>query len=121
MANEGVTNMTSIPGNTMGGDTLVASIGYQSQIADLQRQCADWRGCATTPASEKGKQISVLQSQIQTLQHKIEKVDQVPSASAAYDVGDKIQQSQTTPAADGVNRPDTDLFAISGSVVNLKV
>jgi len=112
--------MTSINSNS-GGDTLAANIGYQSQIADLQRQCADWRGCATTSASEKEKQISALQSQIQTLQHKIEKVDQVPSASAVYDVADKIQQSQITPAADGINRPDTDPFAISGSLVNLKI
>ena len=114
--------MTSIPNNPVGGDSLAANVGgYQSQIADLQRQCADWRGCATTPANEKEKQISVLQSQIQTLQHKIEKVNQVPSASAVYDVADKTSQPQTTHIADGINRPDADPFAISGSVVNLKV
>jgi hypothetical protein len=114
--------MTNIPNNPMGGDALAANVGgYQSQIADLQRQCADWRGCATTPATEKEKQISVLQSQIQTLQHKIEKVNQVQPTSAAYDVADKIPQSQNIQTADGVNRPDTDPFAISGSVVNLKI
>jgi hypothetical protein len=114
--------MTSIPNNPVGGDAVAANVGgYQSQIADLQRQCADWRGCATTPASEKEKQISVLQSQIQTLQHKIEKVDQVPSASAAYDVADGIAHAKTTHVADGVNRPDPNPFAISGSVVNLSV
>jgi hypothetical protein len=117
--NEGATNMTSISGNMGGGEAANIS-GYQSQIADLQRQCADWRGCATTPASEKEKQISALQSQIQTLQHKIGKVDQVPSANAVYDVADKISQAQTMQA-DGVNRPDADPFAISGSVVNLKI
>lgn len=114
--------MTSISGNSTGGDTLATNInGYQSQIADLQRQCADWRGCATTPASEKEKQISVLQSQIQTLQHKIEKANQVQPTSAAYDVADKIPQPQTTQTADGINRPDADPFAISGSVVNVKI
>jgi hypothetical protein len=114
--------MTSIPNNPVGGDALAANVGgYQSQIADLQRQCADWRGCATTPASEKEKQISGLQSQIQTLQHKIEKVNQVSSPSAVYDVGDKISHPQTTSLAHGINRPDADPFAISGSVVNLKI
>lgn len=112
--------MTGISGNSASGNHLAESIvGYQSQIADLQRKCADWRGCATTPADEKEKQISALQSQIQTLQHKIERVDQVPSASAAYNVADKI--SQATQIADGINRPDTDAFAVSGSVVNLKI
>lgn len=114
--------MTSILNNPVGGDALAANVGgYQSQIADLQRQCADWRGCATTPATEKEKQISVLQSQIQTLQHKIEKVNEVPAASAAYDVADKISQSQNVPTADGVNRPNPDPFATSGSVVNLSI
>ena len=114
--------MASIPSNPVGSDSLAASVGaYQSQIADLQRQCADWRGCATTPASEKEKQISVLQSQIQTLQHKITKVEQVEPASAAYDVGDKILQTQNIQKADGVNRPDADPFALSGSVLNVKI
>lgn len=114
--------MTSISGNVVAGDALAANVGsYQCQIADLQRQCADWRGCATTPAAEKEKQIAVLQTQIQTLQHKIEHSQQVPSVSAAYDVADKIPQTQTVQTADGVNRPDTDPFAISGSVVNLKI
>ena len=110
----------SIEGVGMSADSLATSIGgYQSQIADLQRQCADWRGCAATPANEKEKLISALQSQIQTLQHKVEKVEQVPPASAAYDVADKIQQ--TTQIADGINRPDTDPFAVIGSVVNLSI
>ncbi len=102
-------------------ETSASINGYQSQIADLQRQCADWRGCATTPAAEKEKQISVLQTQIQTLQHKIEHVQQVPAASATYDVADKIQQTQILHAADGVNRPDADPFAVSGIVVNVKI
>lgn len=114
--------MTSISSTFLNTDTAASSAGsYQSQIADLQRQCADWRGCATTPAAEKEKYISGLQSQIQTLQHKIEKLDQVASVSAAYDVADKIAQPQTVQVADGVNRPDDDPFATSGSVLNLSV
>jgi len=109
----------SIAGVGVSANSLATSIGsYQSQIADLQRQSADWRGCATTPANEKEKLISALQSQTQTLQHKIEKVDQVPPASSAYDVADKVAQAQI---ADGINRPDKDPFAVSGSVVNLSI
>lgn len=107
----GAEPMTSI------NDTSTNIGGYQSQIADLQRQCADWRGCASTPATEKEKQISALQSQIQTLQHKIEHAQQVPAASSVYDMADKNSQAQ----ADGINRPDADPFAVSGSVVNLKI
>jgi proline dehydrogenase len=110
----------SIAGVGVSADSLAASIGgYQSQIADLERQCADWRGCATTPANEKEKLISALQSQIQTLQHKIEKVEQAPPVSAAYEVADKTQQA--TQIADGINRPDTDPFAVRGSVVNISI
>lgn len=107
-------------------ETMANISGYLSQIADLQRQCADWRGCATTPATEKEKQISGLQAQIQTLQHQIEKVEietvkPVAPASEAYDIAGKNSQAQTITIADGINRPDTDPFAISGSVVNLKI
>jgi hypothetical protein len=114
--------MTTVSSNLTGSDTLAASFGaYQSQIADLQRQCADWRGCATTPAGEKEKQISALQSQIQTLQQKMAKVEQVEPANAAYDVRDNLTHANNINTADGVNRPDSDPFAISGSVLNVKI
>ena len=109
--------MSGISG--VSGDSLAVNVsGYQSQIAELQRQCADWRGCATTPTDEKQKHISTLESQIQSLQRQIAKVEQAPAAS---DLTEKLPHTQNIPMADGVNRPDPDPFAISGSVINVSI
>ena len=108
--------MTSINGDytqqTNSSDGL-ASI--QNQIANLQRQCADWQGCMTTPANEKEKIVSSLSEKIQTLQHKIEQVQQVQPVAESSNI-----KNETAPA-DGVNRPSTDPFAISGSVLNTSI
>jgi hypothetical protein len=103
----------------------LSASGLESQIADLQRQCADWRGCATTSSSDKEKEISALSGKIQSLQIKLNKVQQVAPASSAFDVKDKAVTAPPllppSQAADGVNRPDTDAFATAGSVINLSI
>ena len=95
------------------------STALDSQIADLQRQCADWRGCPTTPPAEKEKQISALQSQIQTLKNGAEQHKQVESSSAVADA--RLDHPPIITPSDGVNRLSDDPFALSGSVLNTRV
>ena len=85
------------------------------QIADLQRQCADWRSCPTTPPAEKEKLISALESQIQSLKNGAEQHKQVESSSSVADA------RLDNPPSDGVNRPSDDPFSVSGSVLNTRV
>lgn len=87
----------------------------QNQVSNLQRQCADWQGCVDTPANERNKIVSELSEKIQSLQHKIEQVQQVQPVAEVQNI-----KNETVPA-DGVNRPSTDPFAISGSVLNTSI
>ena len=89
------------------------------QIADLQRQCADWRSCPTTPPAEKEKLIAALESQIQALKNGAEQHKQVESSSSVADA--RLDQPSTVPPSDGVNRPSNDPFALSGSVLNTSI
>lgn len=99
--------------------------GLERQIADLQRQCADWRGCATTSPTDKQQQISELGGQIQSLKIQLEKIDldKTQHVNQVSSTADVREQALASPSqiADGINRPDQDAFALSGSVINLSV
>ena len=102
------------------GATGSASVGnMQSQIEKLKMQCADWQGCATTPAPEKQKIVSTLTQQIQSLQLKMDKVQSSPPATVIYNVGDKQNNANNLLQVDGVNRPVAG--AEVGSIINLSV
>lgn len=119
-----IAGVASNPAAQMSGTTSLS--GLQNQISTLQRQCADWAGCATTPPAERQKQQNILGEQIQSLQAKIEKIQQlssspdvsaskvVTSPNSIANIGDQISQSQTE-----VNRPIEG--AVSGSVINIAV
>lgn len=111
--------------------------GLQSQLASLQKQCADWESCATTPATEKAERVSLIQQQIGVIEGKIARQKtSLFNASGANDVQSfsstnghalsqdpsnqtSIQQTvfQQAPA-DGVNRPVQDPSATVGSLLN---
>jgi len=135
--------MTSVTGLPASGDahlpvTASSSVSaLQSQIDNLQRQCADWKGCATTPATEKQKIVSALTEQIAGLQAKIEHAQQLPSTqlpstqqSSAH-IAAPVSEIESVnrlprpvnviPPADGINRPDQNPFAVAGSVVKTSV
>jgi len=112
--------------NNKGSDSVASML---NQIQTLQRKCADWEGCATTPTSEKQKIVSNLSQQIQVLQEKVDKVP-VPSSiskpteaiNSSAAVQNNIHSTSSFIAeseGDGVNRPQAD--AISGSIINLSV
>jgi len=69
-----------------------------AQLQQLQQQCADWRGCATTSARDKQQILGELGTQIQDIQKQI---------------------AQQTNAGDGINRPRQD--ETLGGTINLSV
>lgn len=112
--------MSSI--NGLNTSTCCTSLtATESKIADLQRQCADWRGCPTTPPAEKEKIISSLQAQIESLKSAASSTNEIPQPHAAYDVRDQPIPIEQASKADGVNRPTQDPFAMSGSVLNTSI
>ncbi|MFO1389718.1 hypothetical protein [Cellvibrio sp.] len=112
--------MSSI--NGLNTSTCCSSVtATESKIADLQRQCADWRGCPTTPTEEKEKIISALQAQIESLKSAEVNRNEIPQAHAAYDVRDQLVPTEQVLIADGVNRPTQDPLVVSGSVLNTSI
>lgn len=93
----------------------------ESKIADLQRQCADWRGCPSTPTEEKEKIISSLQAQIESLKSAEANSNEIPQPHAAFDVRDQPIPIEQALKADGVNRPTQDPLAMSGSILNTSI
>lgn len=87
--------------------------GLQNQLASLQKQCADWESCATTPPSQKQQLVAGLQQQIHGVEGQI--AEQTSMVNSAETAG-------TFPtAADGVNRPDPSPFARLGGILNVRI
>lgn len=110
--------MSSINSPTSAAIGYSSLTGLQSQLSGLQKQCADWESCATTPQSEKQKIVGQLTAQISGVEAQIQQVEAAKPVQAEAGAGTSVSKG---PYADGVNRPTQDANARIGAQLNIYI